>query len=118
MAIRESSRSARSNGRASGNSRSARRVSSEQASTPNTLSASAAAILAEVRQRLEVASAVAAVTCAALRSQAADADHDAATTLQRHVCDELSRQIEKLNLIVAMCRVLGEKAHFRKSRRT
>jgi hypothetical protein len=69
-------------------------------------SASVVAALTEVRRRLELAEAVAIVTCAALRAQAADSDQEAALVLQRCVVDEIDRQIEEIDSVIVMCRAL------------
>jgi hypothetical protein len=59
--------------------------------------ASAAVILRDVRQCLEVAQATAAVTAAGLRSEV-DCDAEAATTLQRCVCDPIVEQMGWLSI--------------------
>jgi hypothetical protein len=59
------------------------------------------AVLGDIRLRLEVAEAVAAIASAALRFQNADSDEDAATVLQRCVCDVLAAQINRLDAVIA-----------------
>jgi hypothetical protein len=63
---------------------------------------SAANILLDVRQRLEVARAVAAVTAAGLRAEV-DFDQDAATTLTRCVCDVIDEQRDWLQWVARHC---------------
>jgi hypothetical protein len=57
--------------------------------------------LLDIRQRLALAMACAYVVSAALKAQEADSDSDAAFVLQRHVGDELDRQIERLDVLAA-----------------
>jgi hypothetical protein len=59
------------------------------------------AVLGDIRLRLGVAEAVAAIASAALRCQGADSDEDAATALQRCVCDVLAAQIDRLDAVIA-----------------
>ncbi|HWM69911.1 MAG TPA: hypothetical protein VNO35_25265 [Steroidobacteraceae bacterium] len=59
--------------------------------------------LLDVRQRLALAMAASYVCAAAIRAQAADSDAAAARVLQRHVCDEIDRQIERLHGLAARC---------------
>ncbi len=59
--------------------------------------------LLDVRQRLVLAMATSYVCAAALRAQEADHDAEAAQVLQRHVSDELDRQIERLDGLAARC---------------
>jgi hypothetical protein len=59
------------------------------------------AVLGDIRLRLGVVEAVAAVVSAALRYQGADSDGDAATALQRCVCDALSAEMDRLDSIIA-----------------
>jgi hypothetical protein len=73
---------------------------------PGMATASAAAILDSVRQRLEVVEAVAAITSAALRSEV-DCDPKAATTLQRCVCDAIDEQVRWLDWVLKTCRALA-----------
>jgi hypothetical protein len=89
-----------------------RRKRTPSASMPT---ASAAAILREVRQRLEVAQAAAAVTAAGLRS-AVDCDPEAATTLQRCVCDPIAEQMNWLDWVAKHCQPLARMLVGRKSR--
>jgi hypothetical protein len=109
MATRKHSRSDRSGDRAGGNrprTHPTEPVSDgpsenrggprEQRPTPAVLAA-----LTDIRLRLEVAAAVAAVTSVALKSQKADSDEDAAIVLQRCVCDALAEQIERLKDVIA-----------------
>jgi hypothetical protein len=84
------------------------RESAQASSAPSMPLRSAAAVLADVRRRLEIVGAVASVTHAALRRQAADADHDA-ITIQRCVADELDRQVEEIDWVIVACRALGRK---------
>jgi hypothetical protein len=58
-------------------------------------------ILVDIRLRLGVAEAVAAVASAALRFQRADSDENVATAIQRCVCDVLSAQIDRLEAVIA-----------------
>lgn len=57
--------------------------------------------LEDIRLRLAVAMSAAYVVGAALNSQHADSDQDAALVLQRCVGDELGRQIERLDAVIA-----------------
>jgi hypothetical protein len=57
--------------------------------------------LTDIRRRLAVAMAVTVVCSTALRNQTADCDTDAAVVLQRLVADELDRQIERLDALIA-----------------
>jgi hypothetical protein len=59
------------------------------------------AVLSDISLRLKVAMAATAVCGAALKSQNADSDEDAAVVLQRCVADELDRQIERLDAVIA-----------------
>ncbi len=59
------------------------------------------AVLSEIRLRLLVAMAESAVCSAALKAQHADSDDDVAVLLQRSIADELNRQIERLDAVVA-----------------
>jgi hypothetical protein len=68
--------------------------------------ASAAAILREVRQCLAVVQAAAAVTAAGLRSEV-DCDLAAATTLQRCVCDPIAKQMDWLDWVARHCHPLA-----------
>jgi hypothetical protein len=56
--------------------------------------------LAAIRDRLGVAMACAYVVSAALKSQHADSDLDAAVTIQRLVADEVHCQIERLERVL------------------
>lgn len=58
-------------------------------------------VLSEIRLRLLVAMAASAVCSAALKAQHADFDEDVATLLQRSIADELNRQIERLDAVIA-----------------
>jgi hypothetical protein len=78
----------------------------KSAATAGMALASAAAILDSGRQRLEVVEAVAAVTLAALRSEV-DCDPEAATTLQRCVCEAIDEQVQWLDWVLKTCRTLG-----------
>jgi hypothetical protein len=59
------------------------------------------AVLSEIRLRLVVAMAASAVCSAALKAQHADSDDDVAVLLQRSIADELNRQIERLDAVIA-----------------
>jgi hypothetical protein len=59
------------------------------------------AVLSEIRPRLLVAMAASAVCSAALKAQHADSDDDVAVLLQRSIADELNRQIERLDAVIA-----------------
>jgi hypothetical protein len=59
------------------------------------------AVLSEIRLRLLVAMAASAVCSAALKAQHADSDDDVAVLLQRSIADELNRQIERLDAVIA-----------------
>ena len=59
------------------------------------------AVLSEIRLRLLVAMAASAVCSAALKAQHADSDDDVAVPLQRSIADELNRQIEWLDAVIA-----------------
>ena len=59
------------------------------------------AVLSEIRLQLLVAVAASAVCSAALKSQHADSDDDVAALLQRSIADELNRQIEWLDAVIA-----------------
>jgi hypothetical protein len=59
------------------------------------------AVLSEIRLQLLVAMAASAVCSAALKAQHADSDGDVAVLLQRSIADELSRQIERLDAVIA-----------------
>ena len=50
-----------------------------------------------------MAMAIAYVISATLKAQDADSDADAAQVLQRHVGDELGRQIERLDALAGRC---------------
>jgi hypothetical protein len=104
MATRKHSRSDRSSDRAGGNrprthpaQSAAGRRSTLRPGRAGRWTPAALATLNDVRSRLELVASVVAVTSAALKSQAADSDYDAATTLQRCVCDVLAVQIERLD---------------------
>jgi hypothetical protein len=56
-------------------------------------------MLSDISVRLKVAMAATVVCGAALKSQNADSDEDAAVVLQRCVADELDRQIERLDIL-------------------
>ena len=72
---------------------------------------SAAANLQTIRERLEVARAVAAVTSAGMRCLEADIDqHEAATALQRCVCEEIDEQVSDLGWIITALVGLKESA--------
>jgi hypothetical protein len=58
------------------------------------------AVLSDVRLRLEVAHAAAAVCARALRDQSADSDLEISVVLQRAVADEIDRQIDRLNAAI------------------
>jgi hypothetical protein len=58
-------------------------------------------VLGDIRLRLGVAEAVAAIASLALKFQKADADEDVATAIQRCVCDVLSAQIDRLEAVIA-----------------
>jgi hypothetical protein len=58
-------------------------------------------VLGDIRLRLGVAEAVAAIASAALRFPGADSDEDAATAIQRCVCDVLAAQIDRLDAVIA-----------------
>jgi hypothetical protein len=60
-------------------------------------------VLSDIGLRLKVAMAATVVCGAALKSQNADSDADAAVVLQRCVADELDRQIERLDILAARC---------------
>jgi hypothetical protein len=60
-------------------------------------------MLSDISLRLKVAMAATVVCGAALKSQNADSDEDAAVVLQRCVADELDRQIERLVILAARC---------------
>lgn len=64
--------------------------------------------LRSIRKRLEVASAIATMTAAALRAQNCDGDMEAALALQRGVGDELDLQCERLEQL-AKTRGRGER---------
>ena len=74
--------------------------------SPSMPTASAAAILREVRQRLEVAQAAAAVTAAGLCSEV-DCDPAAATTIQRCVCEPIAEQMSWLDWVAKHCHPLA-----------
>ena len=78
------------------------RKSRRKPAVPSMPKASAASILLDVRQRLEVARAVVAVTAAGLRSQV-DCDQEAATTLTRCVCDVIDEQRDWLHWVASRC---------------
>lgn len=59
------------------------------------------AVLSEIRLQLLVAMAASAVCSAALKAQRADSDDDVAVLLQRCIADELNRQIERLDVVIA-----------------
>ena len=59
------------------------------------------AVLSEIRLQFLVAMAASAVCSAALKAQHADSDDDVAVLLQRSIADELSRQIERLDAVIA-----------------
>jgi hypothetical protein len=59
------------------------------------------AVLSDIRLRLGVAQAVATIASAALKFQGADSDEDVATAIQRCVCDVLSAQIDRLEVVIA-----------------
>jgi hypothetical protein len=61
---------------------------------------SAAAMLSEVRQRLELVMAIAYISSAALKSQNADSDAGVALALQRCIGDEIGRQLEEIGWVV------------------
>ena len=77
--------------------------------------ASAGAILDSVRQRLGIVEAVAAITSAALRSES-DCGAEAATTLQRCVCEAIDEQVQWLGWVLKTCRPLGRVPIDRKRR--
>jgi hypothetical protein len=70
---------------------------------PVSISLTITAELLDVRQRLALAMAASYVCAAALRAQEADSDAAAARVLQRHVGDEIDRQIERLDGLAARC---------------
>jgi len=55
--------------------------------------------ISEICLRIGVAEAVAAVVSAALKYQLADSDAEAALALQRCVCDVLSAQVDRLQVL-------------------
>jgi hypothetical protein len=57
--------------------------------------------LLQIRERLALAMATAYVANVALKAQEADNDVDVALVLQRLVGDELDRQIERLDAVIA-----------------
>jgi hypothetical protein len=70
---------------------------------PSMPQTSAANILLDVSQRLEVARAVVAVTAAGLRAERVDFDQDAATTLTRCVCDVIDEERDRLLWLARHC---------------
>jgi hypothetical protein len=97
MAARNDSRRTRRRGRTVGN-----RPQNHPALPGQLRSSSALNIaLKEIRARLDVAAAVATVVCGALKAQRADSDIEAATALQRCVCDVLFEQSERLARIAS-----------------
>jgi hypothetical protein len=61
--------------------------------------ASAAAMLSEVRQRLELVMAIAYIASAALKSPHADSGAGVALALQRCIGDEIGRQLEDIGWV-------------------
>ena len=59
--------------------------------------------LSDIRLRIDISAAVAAIVAQALRGQRADSDLEAATALQRCVCDVLAVQSARLQRIIAGC---------------
>jgi hypothetical protein len=59
----------------------------------------AAAMLSEVRQRLELVMAIAYIASAALKSPHADSDAGVALALQRCIGDEIGRQLEDIGWV-------------------
>lgn len=59
----------------------------------------AAAMLSEVRQRLELVMAIAYIASAALKSQHADSGAGVALALQRCIGDEIGRQLEDIGWV-------------------
>lgn len=59
----------------------------------------AAAMLSEVRQRLELVMAIAYIASAALKSPHADCDAGVALALQRCIGDEIGRQLEEIGWV-------------------
>ena len=59
----------------------------------------AAAMLSEVRQRLELVMAIAYIASAALKSPHADCDAGVALALQRCIGDEIGRQLEDIGWV-------------------
>ena len=59
----------------------------------------AAAMLSEVRQRLEVVMAIAYIASAALKSPCANSDASVALALQRCIGDEIGRQLEDIGWV-------------------
>jgi SUMO ligase MMS21 Smc5/6 complex component len=57
--------------------------------------------LLDIRHRLSIAMACAYVASTALKCQEADADKDAAVTIQRCVADELHRQIDRIERVLS-----------------
>lgn len=57
--------------------------------------------LREIRAKLEIAMAVVSVSAATLRAQNAECDADVALCLRRCASDELYRQIERIDLLIA-----------------
>jgi len=58
-------------------------------------------VLRDIRQRLSVVQSVAYTAAAALRSQQADVDADVAETLRRCIGDEVQRQLQRLDGVIA-----------------
>ncbi|HVW71297.1 MAG TPA: hypothetical protein VHB68_20120 [Steroidobacteraceae bacterium] len=66
--------------------------------------------LSGARVQLELIAAVAAVAHVALGCQAADVDRDVAFLIQRCIADEIGRQIEEIDAIIAIRSIVRRKS--------
>jgi hypothetical protein len=101
MATRNHSRGTRQRGREGGNRPRTHPAPSVKRQLAPRLPVGMHSQLADIRLRLAIAMAVAYLTSAALKAREADSDAEAALALQRAVGDELDRQIERLDAIIA-----------------
>jgi hypothetical protein len=116
MADRDSSRRTRQSGRSGGNrprthpkrpqGRRPGPKSARVSAPPPRKSTKVLADLTNMRFHLEIAMAAAIVTSLALEKQNAEVDPDAALILRRCVADELSRQLDRLDHILANARMI------------